>query len=126
MSRSFQGLALGCYFGLLILLVAWFTWLSPSLYYPVVMVLLVMVTPLLLPLRGLLHGRPRSYIWAGFLALYYFALGVAEVAAGEEPTLLAWLEVLLSLGLFGGAMAYIRLGGGRDAAADPLREGQQG
>lgn len=111
MSRAFQALALGCYFGLLSLLVLWTTWLSPSRHYPVAMVLVVLVTPLLLPLRGLLHGRGRSYLWAAFLALYYFAMGVAEVAAGEEPPLLPWLEVLLCLGLFGGAMGYIRCQG---------------
>ena len=58
------------YFGLLALLTAKFTLLSEPSGFPVALSLLILVGPLLLPLRGILHGRPRSHVYASFLALF--------------------------------------------------------
>lgn len=99
------------YFGLFILLMIWKTWLAPSAHYPVSLVLIVLVGPLLLPLRGLLHGRPYTHAWTSFLALFYFVIGVDDIAGGTPEKLLAWLEVILSITLFTGCLAYVRLAG---------------
>ncbi len=96
------------YFSLLILLLAWSTWLAPHPRYPIALVLLVSVGPLLFPLRGLLHGRPYTHAWTSFLALYYFILGVDDIVVAMAPPILAWLELLLSLTLFTGSMLYAR------------------
>ncbi|KPK54442.1 MAG: hypothetical protein AMS22_05845 [Thiotrichales bacterium SG8_50] len=99
------------YFGLLALLVVWYTWLSPSPHFPVALVLVFLVTPLLFPLRGLLHGRPYTYAWTSYLALLYFVHGVGEAYATASDRALAGLEIALSLMLFTGAIVYARLQG---------------
>ena len=100
--------SLSAYFCLVLLLVAWNAWLAPSAYFPVALVLLVMVTPLLVPLRGLLHGKPYTYAWTSFLALLYFTHGVVEAYVNPAERLYAGVEALLALGLFSGSVLYAR------------------
>ncbi len=102
-------LALAGHLLLLTLLLNWLTWLAPAARVPVPVMLLVVTVPLLLPLRGLLHGRIYTHAWTSFLALPYFAFGVDALAAGIEPIWLGWAAVLTSLALFGGAIGYTRL-----------------
>lgn len=92
------------YFGLLGLLLVWTVWQPGA--YPVALVLLIKVGPLLLPLWGLLHGRLYTHAWSSFLALYYFVLAVDDIAAGRGG--LAWLELGLCLLWFGGCVLYTR------------------
>ena len=99
------------YFGLLGLLLLWALWLAPHPRYPTALVLIVSVGPLLFPLRGLLHGRTYTHAWTSFLALFYFVLGVDNIAAAQAPPWLAWLELFLSLTLFIGCLSYVRLRG---------------
>ncbi len=101
-------LVLASYFALLLLTVVWHTWLFPSVYFPVSLVLIVTALPLLLPLRGLLHGRPRSHIWAALLSLLYFTHGVGEAFASPQQRWLGLLEILLSLTLVLSASFYVR------------------
>lgn len=101
--------ALAGYFGLLGLLMLWNIWLAPSRYFPVAMVLIVLVVPLLFPLRGLLHGRISAHLWAGLLALLYFVHGVVEAVSNPAQRWLGLLEIVFSLALFAGALLYVRL-----------------
>lgn len=118
MIRLARIVTLASYFGLFILLMSWKTWLAPSPHYPVSLVLIVLVGPLLFPLRGLVHGRPYTHAWTSFLALFYFVIGVDDVAGGTTQYLLAWSEVFLSITLFTGCLAYARLEGGRRRAIE--------
>jgi len=99
------------YFGLLALLLAWQLWLSPP-QLPLALVLIVLIGPLLLPLRGLLKGKAKSHFWASLLALFYGVHGIGEVAASATDRPLAIMEILLALCLFGGSLAYVRISGG--------------
>ena len=109
MSRLWYTLALGAYFGLLGVLTLWFAWLEPAARIPVALVLLVLVAPLLAPLRGLLHGRPYTFAWTSFLALFYFTVGVFYAAGPMARSWLAWLEIGFSILLFLGAILYVRV-----------------
>ena len=101
-------LTLASYFALLALMLIWHAWLFPSAYFPTSLVLFVTAVPLLLPLRGLLHGRPRSHIWAALLSLLYFVHGVGEAFASPQQRWLGFLEILLSLTLVLSASLYVR------------------
>ncbi|MGR9052609.1 MAG: DUF2069 domain-containing protein [Gammaproteobacteria bacterium] len=107
-SQYYYGLALAGFFGLFALLMAWHTVLAPSVRYPVAMVLLVTVTPLLVPMRGLLHGRLKSCAWAAYISLIYFIHGSIETYANAAERTFAGLEVLFSMMLFFGATFYVR------------------
>ncbi len=101
-------LALSGYLSLLILVTVWHAWLHPSNYFPRTLVLLVTAAPLLLPLRGMLHGRPSSHLWASFLMVLYFMHGVVEATVNQAQRLPALLEILLSLLVFFAAAFYTR------------------
>lgn len=108
--RRARTIALGGYFGLLLLLPLWYTLLSPP-QLPPWLVLGFLLLPLLFPLRGLLSGRPYTYAWASFLSLIYFIHAVVEFYSTPQDRYLALLELLLSLAFYAGCVSYARLGG---------------
>lgn len=108
-------IALASYLALLALTVGWEGWLAPVPNSPPGFWLAVKSIPLLLPLFGLLHGKPRSYAWASLLLLLYLTEGL--VLLWTERTLgfargsaLPWalLETLLTLTFIIAAALYIR------------------
>ena len=99
------------YSGLLLLILLWFGWLSPPEIVPRSVAIAIMAIPLLLPLRGLLYGRPYTFAWTSFLALFYFIHGITEAYSAPEVRLLAMLEILFSTMLYTGAMLYARYRG---------------
>ena len=106
--RLFYALAVVGFFGLFALLMLWNTVFAPSVRFPVALVLLFAIGPLLLPLRGLLNARSRSLVWLSYLSLPYFVHGCIETFANADERLFAGLEVALSLLLFCGSSFYVR------------------
>mgnify|MGYP001824446040 FL=1 len=117
-NRFLYALTLFGYFATLALLTAWYGWLAPATHFPTALVLLVLVVPLLFPLRGLLHGRRYTFAWSCFLALLYFTHGVMEAYSNELTRPLGLLEVTFSTLWFIGAMAYIKATGKRASSKD--------
>ncbi|MDO9105514.1 MAG: DUF2069 domain-containing protein [Methylovulum sp.] len=109
----YYAVALTGFFGLFALLMLWHTVLAPSATFPIALVLLITVTPLLLPMRGLLDRKLKSCAWAAYISLIYFVHGSAEAYINADGRLYAALEILLSLMLFLGASLYIRFAGTR-------------
>ncbi len=98
-SRRLQSAAIASLLGLIALWLAWELWLAPL--RPGGSWLVRKVLPLLAPLRGLLHGRRRTYQWTPFFALAY--LGEGAVRAWTEPgsaRVLAGVEIGLASALF--------------------------
>lgn len=100
--------ALTGFFGLFILLMLWHTLLVPPAKFPVALILLFTVTPLLLPMRGFLAGKPRSCAWMAYISLIYFIHGAIETWSNPAERLYAALELIFSLMLFFGAIGYVR------------------
>lgn len=103
-------LSLAGVFGLLGLSLIWHAWLVAPVHYPISLVVLITTLPLLIPLRGVLHGRARAHLWVAFISLLYFIHGVGEAFANPEQRWLGLLEVGLSLLLFFAASLYSRWG----------------
>jgi uncharacterized membrane protein len=101
-------LALTGFFGLFILLMLWNTVFSTSPLLPVTLLLLITVTPLLLPMRGLLNRHRKSCAWAAYVSLLYFIHGCVEAYASTDGRLFASIEILMSLLLFFGTLGYVR------------------
>jgi uncharacterized membrane protein len=110
-TRLAYGVAIGGYFGLIALLLAWLGWLSPPTALPISLAMALMLVPLLFPLRGILHGRAYTFAWASFLALFYFIHGVVEAYSSPEDRWLAVLEIILSVAFYSGSMLYARYRG---------------
>lgn len=107
-SRFWRCLGFTGYFGSFTLLLLWFGFLEPPSRIPVALTLLGLVGPLLFPLRGLLAGRQYTYAWSSFLALFYFLVGAFNAAGPMRLPWLAWLEMILSVSWFLGAILYVR------------------
>jgi len=105
----YQNLALSGYFSLFVILLVNILWLIPSRHFPTALVLLVIVTPLLFPLRGLLHGNTYTFQWASFLSLAYFAHGISEVSAYPETWYAGVLESLAAVMMYLGCVLYARV-----------------
>jgi len=100
--------ALVGYFGLFGLLMLWITVLSPVHTLPTALLLIICITPLLLPLRGFLHVRAKSCAWMAYISMPYFIHGVSEAYASSTEQLYGGLEILFSLLLFLGNNLYLR------------------
>ena len=107
-SRLFYLLAITGYLGLFILLMAWTMWLSPPTIFPVVVVLLVYVGPMLFALRGMLNKKLYTFGWTQFMSLFYIMMGIVVTASNAEERLLGSLQILFSMMWFVGGMLFIR------------------
>ena len=97
------------YFGLLALIVNWFTWIAPPVRVPRSLVLAALAIPLLFPLRGIIHARRYTHQWIGFLSMLYFIIGVDVWYRhiGSEK-LLGMSMVVFSMLLMIGSSMYAR------------------
>ena len=108
-SRFYYSLALLGYFGLFFLLLLWTIHLAPPTIFPISIVLIFYVGPLLIPLRGLLYGKLYTHAWVHFMALFYFTIGVMVAAANAEERVYALIQVAFSIMMFIGSMMYVRV-----------------
>ncbi|HTY99455.1 MAG TPA: DUF2069 domain-containing protein [Rhodocyclaceae bacterium] len=105
--RLLNRLTVGCLIALVVLCVAWELWLAPL--RPGGSWLALKALPLLLPLRGLLHGRRYTHQWTTLLILAYLAEGLVRATSDPGPSRwLAAIEVGLSLAVFVAAAFYAR------------------
>ncbi|SIT66402.1 Uncharacterized membrane protein [Ectothiorhodosinus mongolicus] len=105
-------------FGLFSALFVSTLWWAPPAEFPRAVILLILALPLMLPMRGVLHGRVRAHVWASLVALPYVLLGIAFMADGSD----VWrglLVTLLSLMLFTGALGFARGKQLANAATNP-------
>lgn len=87
---------------------AWELWLAPL--RPGGSALALKALPLLLPLRGILHGRRYTHQWASMLILVYLVEGLVRATSDAGPSRwVAAVEVTLSLAFFLAAIFYARL-----------------
>lgn len=100
--------ALAGYLGLFVLLMGWIIWWSPPQALPRSIVLLLLVGPLLLPLRGLLHRRHGALVASAGLALLYMLHGTIEAYSTPGDRWLAFAEIALSAVLYAGAFMTAR------------------
>lgn len=100
-------LTLTSYFALISVLFLWHTWLAPSHHYPVAVTLLILVVPLLLLMRGLLHDKRRSFLLISIFSLFYFALGISELYSGLDRQFYAISLTLLGLLLHLSALFHV-------------------
>lgn len=101
-------LAVAAYLALIVLLLAWKIWFDPRPAGIGSLLLLLLLALLLLPLRGILHGRRYTVAWSTMFIVLYFIHGVAAAAGGGRAAWLGGAEVALVLSYFGLAIRYVR------------------
>ncbi|KQA25964.1 membrane protein [Vibrio metoecus] len=107
----YRWLALSANLGLLVWIVLWQLKLSPHPHLNAIALAVGWVIPLLLPLWGILKGKPYTHAWANFVLMLYFlhALTLLYVDGGERW--LALIELVLTFTAFIGNTLYARLRG---------------
>jgi uncharacterized membrane protein len=106
--RLLYGLTLTGYFGIMLLLPAWYGWLAPPELISAQLALVLMGLPLFTPLRGLLHVRRHTIAWSLFLSMFYFSHGCMEAWGNPDARWLAFIEIGLSLCWLVGGILYLR------------------
>lgn len=101
-------LTLAGYTLLILLLVMWYGVWSPS-SLPLGLVLFFLLLPLMFPLVGMIRGKIYTHAWMSMLILFYFIHGVGEAWTTPEDRIYAIAEIILSLVVYIGSMAYVRL-----------------
>jgi len=92
---------------LIALCLAWEIWLAPL--RPGGSWLMLKALPLLVPLRGILHGKRYTFQWACMMILLYFTEGVVRAWSDRAPSAtLARVEVVLASMFFFAAVYYAR------------------
>lgn len=114
-ARAYHGAALAAYIALIVLTLAWEGWLAPAAQFPPGFWLTLKSLPLLLPLFGLLAGRPRAFAWAVLLILVFMIEALVLVVARRQlgldwrsPLPYAWLELVLTIVFFAAAIGFLR------------------
>lgn len=107
-SPGLHGLACVCLFGLIVLCVGWELWWAPL--RPGGTLMALKAVPLLFAVGGVLRRRLYTLQWVSMLSLLYLMEGVVRAWSDVSPlsATLAGLEILLSLGLYLGAILYVR------------------
>lgn len=107
-TKFYRILALSCHIGLLAWVSIWHFLLRPESNYSVVFVVLMYIVPLLLPLHGVIKGKPYTHAWANFIVLFYVIHGLTIIYAEPNEWVYACIELLLATGMFVGCAVYAR------------------
>ena len=110
-TKKARWLALLSYLGLLAWVTLWQFVLVEERVYGTLFIAIVYILPLLLPLRGIIAGKPYTHAWANFIALYYLMHGFTVLYAEPAERWFAVIELLLVVGMFTGCSVYARLRG---------------
>ena len=110
-TRFFRRLALTSYFALLIFIVLWHFVLIPDSPYSVFFRLLFWVVPLLLPMHGLIQGKPYTHAWANFIIMFYLLHGLTAIYSNPDEWYFALTEIVLASVMFVGCSFFARFRG---------------
>jgi len=86
---------------------------------PSAILALVLIVPLLAPLRGIVRGDRRTHAWATLCVLPGFVYGLTEAVANPVLRPIAALVLGSSLALFVALVAYLRVTRRPSAAQAP-------
>ena len=106
-TRLARMLSLACYLGVIGFGMAWSIRLGGLPDNRISLSLLILVGPLLLPLRGILAARDKALVWGTLAALIPLLHGGVTLWTGPQRAL-GWLEFLLALGYIVSASLFIR------------------
>ncbi|MFA9440341.1 DUF2069 domain-containing protein [Uliginosibacterium sp. sgz301328] len=106
--QTLRIVAVAALLALIALSLMWELWLAPL--RPGGSWLVLKALPLLLPLRGLLHGRRYTYQWVSLGVWLYFIEGTVRGSSDYGlSAILGWVEAALCVILFAACCAYARL-----------------
>ncbi len=110
-TKLFRQLALFGYLGLLLWVITWHFILDTEVMNSVMFRVLFWVVPLLLPMRGMLSGKPYTHAWANFIVMIYLLHGLTAIYTSANEWVYALIEIILATIMFIGCSFFARLRG---------------
>ncbi|WP_047046074.1 DUF2069 domain-containing protein [Vibrio mexicanus] len=110
-TTQYRYLALLSYLSLLAWIAIWQLFLSPHPHLNPTTLAIAWCIPLLLPLPGILSGKPYTHAWANFVLMLYFLHALTMLYVDEGERWLAVVELLLTSASFVGNSLYARFRG---------------
>ncbi len=110
-TKSWRQIALISYLSLFVWVVLWQGWLSPHQHLSSIFLLMLWVPPLLLPLKGIIEGKPYTHAWANFVLMLYFLHSLTILYIDDGERWLAAIELLFVSTSFVANTYYARLRG---------------
>ncbi|MEF1174892.1 DUF2069 domain-containing protein [Vibrio sinaloensis] len=110
-TKRFRMLALFGNLALLAWIALWQLSLSPHPHISSTTLAIAWAIPLLLPLPGILAGKPYTHAWANFILMFYFLHGLTILYVDDGERWLAVVELLLATSAFFGNILYARARG---------------
>lgn len=107
-TRFYRYLAMFSHLALLVWVTVWHLFLSQTQQYSVSFIFLIYMVPLLLPLRGIIKGKPYTHAWANFIVLLYLIHSLTVLYAVEEERIFAAIELVLATAMFTGCAVFAR------------------
>lgn len=110
-TKLYRLLALFGNLALLAWIVLWQMSLSPHPHISSTTLAIAWAIPLLLPLPGILVGKPYTHAWANFVLMLYFLHAFTLLYVDNGERWLAAVELLLTTAAFSGNILYARARG---------------
>ncbi len=110
-TKIFRLLALSSNLALLTWIALWQLSLSPHPHISNITLAIAWSVPLILPLPGILAGKPYTHAWANFVLMLYFLHGFTILYIDGGERWLAVVELLITTMAFFGNILYARARG---------------
>lgn len=110
-TRLVRWLALGGILSLMVWIALWQLIWSPHPHISPVAITIGWLVPLLLPLPGIIKGKPYTHAWANFVLMLYFLHAFTLLYIDNGERWLAAIELLFTSCAFVGNTLYARLRG---------------
>lgn len=110
-TKKLRYLALISHVMLLLWVTVWQFTLVTERVYSTIFLTLFYLLPLLLPLRGIVAGKPYTHAWANFVVLFYVIHGFTVLYAIPQERSYAIVELILAAAMFTGCTGFARLRG---------------
>ncbi|KOO02122.1 DUF2069 domain-containing protein [Vibrio nereis] len=110
-TKIFRLLALSSNLALLTWIALWQLSLSPHPHISNITLAIAWAVPLILPLPGILAGKPYTHAWANFVLMLYFLHGFTILYIDGGERWLAVVELLITTMAFFGNILYARARG---------------
>lgn len=107
-TKQFRWLALTGNLALIGWIALWQMELSPHPHVNPLTLTIAWLIPMLLPLPGILAGKPYTHAWANFILMLYFLHAFTIIYIDDGERWLAVVELFLTFAAFFGNILYAR------------------
>ncbi|MFD2180320.1 DUF2069 domain-containing protein [Veronia pacifica] len=94
--RQLRFIALGAHLAMIALVALWHSVIFPHPDINPTGMTVAWLLPLLLPLVGILKGKPYTHAWANFILMFYFLHALTMIWVDEGKQLMAVFELVLT------------------------------